>query len=923
MARSRIWRNLFDVRKGEYARTLFMSAYLLFVMVAYYILKPVSAAMFLNKFNIDKLPYLYILIAGGGGVLAYFYTRVALKSSLQVAVSWTMMIAVVCLVVLWWLIGLNLAWMLYVFNVWVSLFSIVLISQGWLVAANVFDSREAKRLYGLLGLGAVIGAGVGSAVTRFTARLVGTRNLILACAVMVILAYLAFLGAIKERGVSIAGARAVESEKVEFSARDIFAAVARYRHLQVIIGILLLTFIVDELVDFPFQAMAKRTYRGDQLTAFFGGFNVYLNLVSLVLQLFFTAWVVERIGVGGTIQIMPVSITVASLASALMPGLATAVIARFSEAMNRYTFNRTGMELLYLPLPADLKNRTKAFVDIFIDRFGRGIAGILLAVMLALGLRDLRVVALLTVVFTSAWIVLSWRAQREYAGTVRSRIERRRLELEDARVTVRDPATIRLLEQTAESASARQACYALAMLAEVPGYDLAPLLDRLVAGSSAEVRAKVYKVARTAGITELLAKALSMIHAIEEVADPQQAPVVKAAVTYVLAVSPEAPHRARELLNHASSIVVEGALEALGERRDLAREVLTREWIRAAIEDADPERRRLAASGIALAGEGMDDALARLLGDREPRVVAAACRTAGALGHRASLERLMGRLDDSVLRGVAIESLAAFGPRICGMLGDCLADRSLTLGIRRQIPRVLKLIGGQRSVDALLKAIPQQELSIRGAVLKALSSVRQVAPRLDYGETFVTEQILNEARHYFELYSAIEPLRDHRDSRTAAGLLARSLEERLQQTIERLFRLLGLRYPPEDMHAAYLAVCHRRRREQFLAALDFLDSVLERSLKRVLLPLLDSSERLAEQGRNLFGVEVRDAEAAIRDLIRSGDPWLAACAMAAAAERKLHRLAADILAVGEQSGAEVLQVARAAAQILALGTPAD
>src|SRR5690242_385408 len=199
MARSRIWRNLFDVRKGEYARTLFMSAYLLFVMVAYYILKPVSAAMFLNKFNIDKLPYLYILIAGGGGVLAYFYTRVALKSSLQVAVSWTMMIAVVCLVVLWWLIGLNLAWMLYVFNVWVSLFSIVLISQGWLVAANVFDSREAKRLYGLLGLGAVIGAGVGSAVTRFTARLVGTRNLILACAVMVILAYLAFLGAIKER----------------------------------------------------------------------------------------------------------------------------------------------------------------------------------------------------------------------------------------------------------------------------------------------------------------------------------------------------------------------------------------------------------------------------------------------------------------------------------------------------------------------------------------------------------------------------------------------------------------------------------------------------------------------------------------------------------------------------------------------------
>ena len=53
--------------------------------------------------------------------------------------------------------------MLYVFNVWVSLFSIVMVSQGWLVAANIFDSRQAKRLYGLLGLGALLGGLIGSA----------------------------------------------------------------------------------------------------------------------------------------------------------------------------------------------------------------------------------------------------------------------------------------------------------------------------------------------------------------------------------------------------------------------------------------------------------------------------------------------------------------------------------------------------------------------------------------------------------------------------------------------------------------------------------------------------------------------------------------------------------------------------------------
>ena len=40
-----------------------MFFYLLFVLFAYYILKPASRAMFLNKLEVDKLPWLYILIA--------------------------------------------------------------------------------------------------------------------------------------------------------------------------------------------------------------------------------------------------------------------------------------------------------------------------------------------------------------------------------------------------------------------------------------------------------------------------------------------------------------------------------------------------------------------------------------------------------------------------------------------------------------------------------------------------------------------------------------------------------------------------------------------------------------------------------------------------------------------------------------------
>src|SRR4051794_35527146 len=94
-----LWRQFFDVRPGEYSRTTFMFLYLMFVLFAYYILKPVSRAMFLSKFDIDKLPSLYILIAAGGGVLAYLYSKLAVKTSLRNAVFYAMSLSVVCLVV--------------------------------------------------------------------------------------------------------------------------------------------------------------------------------------------------------------------------------------------------------------------------------------------------------------------------------------------------------------------------------------------------------------------------------------------------------------------------------------------------------------------------------------------------------------------------------------------------------------------------------------------------------------------------------------------------------------------------------------------------------------------------------------------------------------------------------------------------------
>jgi hypothetical protein len=105
--------------------------------------------------------------------------------------------------------------------------------------------------------------------------------------------------------------------------------------------------------------------------------------------------------------------------------------------------------------------------------------------------------------------------------------------------------------------------------------------------------------------------------------------------------------------------------------------------------------------------------------------------------------------------------------------------------------------------------------------------------------------------------------------------------------------------------------------EDHTAALEFLDTTLERNLKRILIPLLDAPETRLERGRELFGLAPMTAEQAIRDLLHSHDPWLAPCAIATAAELKLRSLAPEIAEAAGRGESEVSEVAKSAGAMLA------
>lgn len=910
-ALKRFWRSVFDIRPGEYRKTLFMALYLMLVLFAYYILKPVSRALFLNSFDIDKLPWLYVLIAAIGGVLAYLYTKMAVRSSLGRAVDLANIFCTVVLVGFWWLIQVKQAWVIYAFNIWVSLFSIILVSQGWLVAANVFTPREAKRLYGILGVGSVIGAAFGGQFTAVMVYYIGTTNLVLACAGMVVLSYVAYRMAIASAGTTLKAATAAQEE--DFSFAEIARAIRGTRHLQVIIAIISITFVVDVLVEFQFSAMAKQSYQGRDLTAFLGNFyGFWLNLVTFVLQLFLTSFVVSRFGVGGTLQIMPVSIAVASISALVFPSLLSTAAARITEASTRYSFNKTGTELLYLPLPLELRNRTKAFVDVFIDRMARGAGGIILVLLTTF--LDLKVqqFAIVVLFFAAIWIGLSVVAQREYLATVRKKLELRRLDLGSSRVTVTDRAVLKAMEKTVREGQPRQAAYALGLLAEAAGYDPGPLALERVSAAEPELRAKAFDVLRERGDNRAREAALELIRATRSATAGAD---VEAAVAYVLALDPNPAEPGRRLLDHPSETVRLSAMAALIERPELVAGLIDSSRLRIMAESTESLDRQLAAMAIRALPDQYP-LLQRLLIDAESPVAAEAMRTAAVLQKRELLPQLIHNLSSARVRGAAIEALASFGTRIAGTLSDLMEDRNLPMQVRRQVPRILARIPEQRSVDILIGVLGSSDLTIRTAALKALNKLRETAPKLQYDVAGLASRVHDEARYYFELWTAMSTLREFPSPPPATSLLIRTLEQRLRETLERLFRLIGLKYPPQQIYAAYLAVS-RRKGDDFTAALEFLDNVLERELKKIVIPLLDEDGVLAQRAQDLFQIEEMDAVTALRKLMASGEPWLVACAMAAAAELQLREVAGDIRRAGDSCGPDVAGVARSAEKLLA------
>ncbi|RMI27462.1 MAG: hypothetical protein D6681_00625 [Calditrichaeota bacterium] len=597
-------------------------------------------------------------------------------------------------------------------------------------------------------------------------------------------------------------------------------------------------------------------------------------------------YVIKRFGVGMATLFLPLAMLISSTWVLVGYGLASILVLKIADGAFRYSINKAGLELLFLPIPQNVKKKTKVFIDTFADRLARGISGFLLLIFYTWMGLSIAQVSLISIALVMIWISIVLAMRKEYVNSFRKALEKREINLEDLRLNISEASTLPLLTEALKSENERQVVYALDMLSGVEDRALLPALRPLIRHSSAEVRRKALALLGNIGDGELIPEVQKRL------ADPDVA-VRTEAIRFICAHgAAEQPEQLQQYLQDPDPLTraaAAGYIAAHGSpsEKELIDRRLIEELLRVSDAGAETVRAHLCSVLGTLQKPEYYPYLFQMLEDPSPVVKRAAIAGAGQTRHREFIPPLLQLLGKPPFRAHARAALANFGERILGTLNDHLLDESVDFSIRRSIPRLISEIPVQRSVNVLLEALPQVPSPLKHEVLRALNRMRKRYPDLRFHPEVVLDALRAEVQEYYVARCALihfSPDDGTSPSEAASGeplrLFRRALQEKLDRSMERVFRLLGLLYPLRDIYSAYLGIISNDKPLR-ASGIEFLDNLLSRQLKTYVMPLLEqqSSEELKRRGRRLFQLDLDDPEKALSYLIQNNDPWLKACAI--------------------------------------------
>ena len=879
---------MFDIRVGEFRRVLLMQLNVFLLIQCLWIVKPVVNAQFLATAGIDKLPLVFLLVALTALAVATAYSRLLNRLPLGTIMARTYMISIFALVSFAILLHLDFFkdWMSYVFYIGVALFGLITTSQFWLLGNLVFSSLEAKRLFGIIGAGAIAGGISGGYITSALAPLMDGKNILLVASSMLMVGmkvnqriWLTFVPEFN---------RTVQSRQTKTLHEYPLRLIRNSKHLTFLALIMGISVVVSKLIEFQFSSIAsQRIQDPEKLTAFFGFWFSTANVISLGVQLLVTQRVLAALGVGRSLFISPAVLFAGAAAVLYTPVIWAGASLKIMDISLKQSINKAVTELLILPIPMAIKSQAKTFIDVFVDTTATGIGGIIL-IFLVNGLNlSVRAVCAMILLLIFLWIYFAIRLRREYvlAFEARAGMTRQPSTKKEFRHTA--TSVIGGIRRTLQTGTTKQILYLLARIEESKDARLMPDTIPLLAHESpivrqAALRCLYYSTDHTiTGIIEPLLK------------DPDDEVRSRAFSTLLAQTRQNRVDMINAYLLDEDPAVNGAALVGLAteacDNSDMQAMFNLQERLQEKIEQSKKLNapKDLEAFKIMIArtiGYGKLAAFYPILEDYmkdlSPAVVKQAILSAGSSQAPCFIKTLLSFLPNKSTRSAARKALARYEPaELLPILEDVSRAPDTKTDLLIQLPALAETMETQQAVDYLFALVQQEDPIVKMEALESLHKIKSRFPHLTIGWKRLIPIVTGDIDLYKDTlvlsYTAQHNLERYKDDpkiSMALNELIELLERRRSSMLEHIFWVIGLAYPPNVILPLYKELQHEDPAIR-MNTVELLDNILEPALKKIVIPIVETAalETMSDEVLSRLDLEVLTKQSSFERLLKGDD----------------------------------------------------
>ncbi|SFZ91894.1 ATP:ADP antiporter, AAA family [Flaviramulus basaltis] len=850
----------FDLKEEELNKTLLLQLNIFIIITCLLIIKPTINSLFLSELTSDALPLGYVLTAIVAIIGYHFYDKALEKYPLNIVIDRTLIGSIISLILFAFAFSfkLNNGFLLYIPYVWVAIFGLLTASQFWILANLVYNVREAKRVFGFIGAGAIAGGIFGGYLTSLLTRFFNSEHLLFIAALLLaicipITRYIWKYEVEKLNPFQVSLRTSPKSESP-------IKLIKQSKLLSLIAVVIGISVLVAKLVDYQYSDYASRLINDpDELTSFFGFWFSTLSVISLLIQLFLTKRIVGTFGVGKSLLWLPSGILVGSILLLLIPQLWVIVFIKIVDGSLKQSVNKASTELLSIPIPIEIKKKTKTFTDVVIDSIATGLAGFILIFFIN-GLNiSSTYISLIIISLICVWLYFIYHLKNEYIIAFKGLLEDSSVKKEKTnKKEIKVTSIVNTVINVLQNGNKKQVLHMLQKTLEVKDERFFFAIKELLNHPSAKIKFLAIE-------NLYFLKSENLCDTIEPMVYNVDQEVTTAAFRYLskhykkntvelfntyLNIEDKTIKNAAliglslELRNNVSlqnKFSLEQRIEsALTEYNQLQNEEDKTYKIHAILESIGNARI-----------QKFYDVIKNNLESKNLNILKTAIYSASKTLDEQFVNLIIPHLTDKDTRKDAVDALFLFGEPIIEILYKNVKFEFIDIEDAPYVISVIEKFASQKAINTLIKLTTDTEHTIKIEAIEALKRLKWKYPNLIIKDHFIVSKIIDECYLYQNTLSVIHSQiviqykknaenPETKDENQARKSLINLLEQRLDRQLQRIFRFLGIKYPPHDVDPILNSILNGKE-EQRIHAIEFLDNLLDKQLKKELIPVAESA----------------------------------------------------------------------------------